>query len=46
MIADFYIYLSILPELLRGKVIIFLLTICVIIIGLLIIEKVLSKKRK
>lgn len=46
MIADFCIYLSILPELLRSKVIIFLLTICVIIIGLLIIEKVLSKKRK
>lgn len=46
MIADFCIYLSILPELLRNKVIIFLLTICVIIIGLLIIEKVLSKKRK
>ncbi len=46
MIADFCIYLSILPELLRGKVIIFLLTVCVIIMGLLIIEKVLSKKHK
>ena len=46
MIEDFSIYLSILPELFRGKVIIFLLTVCVIIMGLLIIEKVLSKKHK
>mgnify|MGYP001625207515 CR=1 FL=1 len=44
MISEFCIYLSMLPKLIKIKTIIFLLAICAIIIGLLIIVSILSKK--